>query len=352
MLLNPRILLKKYLKYLLRHSDAVRVFLTEPIVQVKKYKNFASLVYLLWEIKILIYYYLFPNHFFGSHRGYSLDKKTLTIIRGGGASGGFFAGCSAKLVIIGEFLKKYKKLPKYIDNTHQFMQYKPNNKKYRDITHEFFKENNINIQYTHPVNFDVFPYTPHFHLHFNPHHQIPSFEDIKPFIEKYFQPSAKVVRIIKNIEAKYQLNSYNHLCALYYRGTDKVRENDLPSYEEVLERAKTLKAQRPEIKFLLQSDESDFLEAGLKYFPDATFFKDENIPRMPEPYRNFEHALNLLAIVIILSKCKYIICTTSNVSKWIIYYRGNRKNMMYYRSPNKYFANYKKNKSFWSCELD
>ena len=72
---------------------------------------------------------------------------------------------------------------------------------------------------------------------------------------------------------------------------------------------------------MLQSDEPDFLEAGLKYCPDATFFKDGNIPRIPKPYKNFEHALNFLAIVIVLSKCKYLIATTSNVSRWRIYYR-------------------------------
>ena len=346
MLLNPRILLKKYLKYLLRRNDAVRVFLIEPIFQVKKYKNFASVINLVQAIKTLIYY-LSRNRFF-SVNAYSSDKKILVITE----NGGFFACCAFRRIAIVQFFNKYKKLPERIDSTRQFIESKPNNKKNVDITHEFFKRSNINIQYTHPVNFSVFPCTTHFNLHFNPHHQIPSYEDMKPFMEKYFQPSAKVIRIIKNIEKKYQLNNYDNLCALYYRGMDKATETNLPTYEEVLEKAKTLKAKYPEIKFLLQSDESDFLEAGLKYFPDATFFKDENIPRMPEPYRNFEHALNLLAIVIILSKCKYIICTTSNVSKWIIYYRGNRKNMMYYRSPKKHNVNYNKNKSLWSCELD
>ena len=341
-----KMLLKKYLLKLLGHYNVERRFLKRPISQFKECKDFASLVDLVQAIKILIYYYLFHNRFFDSRvypldkktltmlSGYSLDKKNLTIIRGMG----FFACCNKRLVIIGKFFNKYKKLPKYIDSTRQFTQYKPNNKKNIDITHEFFKETNINIQYTHPIHFI--------------RHQIFSFEDIKPFVGKYFQPSAKVIKIIKNIENKYQLNNYNDLCALYYRGTDKIQEVGLPSYEGFLEKAKTLKAKHPEIKFLLQSDEPDFLEAGLKYFPDATFFEDENIPLIPKPYKNFEHALNFLAIVIVLSKCKYLIATTSNVSRWIIYYRGNKKNTMYYYSPNKYSTNYDKNKSFWSCELD
>ena len=62
--------------------------------------------------------------------------------------------------------------------------------------------------------------------------------------KKYFQPSANVIRIIKNIKNKYQLNNYDDLCALYYRGTDKIQEVDLPSYEGFLEKVKILKAKQ------------------------------------------------------------------------------------------------------------
>lgn len=34
-----------------------------------------------------------------------------------------------------------------------------------------------------------------------------------------------------------------------------------------------------------------------------------------------------LAITIIMSKCKYIICGTGNCSKWIMLYRGNFNNV-------------------------
>ena len=34
-----------------------------------------------------------------------------------------------------------------------------------------------------------------------------------------------------------------------------------------------------------------------------------------------------LAIIIIMSKCKYIICGSGNCSLWIILYRGNVKNV-------------------------
>jgi hypothetical protein len=37
-----------------------------------------------------------------------------------------------------------------------------------------------------------------------------------------------------------------------------------------------------------------------------------------------------LAITIIMSKCKYVICGSGNCSIWIMLYRGNNKNVCQY----------------------
>ena len=37
-----------------------------------------------------------------------------------------------------------------------------------------------------------------------------------------------------------------------------------------------------------------------------------------------------MAIVIIMSRCKYVICNTSNVSLWIALFRGNTINLHQY----------------------
>lgn len=39
-----------------------------------------------------------------------------------------------------------------------------------------------------------------------------------------------------------------------------------------------------------------------------------------------EYSMYYLAITIIMSKCKYIICGTGNCSIWIMLYRNNNKN--------------------------
>ncbi len=43
--------------------------------------------------------------------------------------------------------------------------------------------------------------------------------------------------------------------------------------------------------------------------------------------KNNEFSKYYLAITIIMSKCKYIICGSGNCSAWIMLYRGNSKNV-------------------------
>ena len=44
--------------------------------------------------------------------------------------------------------------------------------------------------------------------------------------------------------------------------------------------------------------------------------------------QNYEFSKKYLAITIIMSKCKYIICGSGNCSKWIMFYRENNKNVI------------------------
>ena len=44
--------------------------------------------------------------------------------------------------------------------------------------------------------------------------------------------------------------------------------------------------------------------------------------------KNFEFSKKFLAITIIMSKCKYIICGSGNCDIWIMFYRGNNKNVI------------------------
>ena len=88
---------------------------------------------------------------------------------------------------------------------------------------------------------------------------------------------------------------------------------------------------------MIQSDETEFLEFMTNKFPNnSIYFKDE-IRHMKKcndtvdkkmNSQNYEFSKNYLAITMIMSKCKYIICGSGNCDIWIMLYRGNNSNVI------------------------
>jgi hypothetical protein len=155
-------------------------------------------------------------------------------------------------------------------------------------------------------------------------------------ILKYFSPSLEINKIINNIEKKYNL-SYKNICVLFYRGNDKNRETTKCSYDEYLKYADQIITKEPNIIFLIQSDETDFIDFMTERFPNNSFyFKDEirhmkkcnNTVDIAICSQNYEMSKNYLSITIIMSKCKYIICGSGNCDQWIMLYRGNNNNVI------------------------
>jgi hypothetical protein len=240
---------------------------------------------------------------------------------------GFFSCCSVKLNNIVDFINKYKKIPDEVDSSHQFNWYKKSNNE--DITFDYFKHydyiNNISINY--PINYkheDQF--TNYSNL---------DYDKIIPIVKKYFSPSNHILIIIRNIEQKYNIN-YDNTCVLFYRGNDKITETNLCSYNEYLIYANLVIKNNPNIIFLIQSDETEFIEFMKNKFPNnSIYFKDEirhmskcnNTVDIVMKAQNYEFSKYYLGITIIMSRCKYIICGSGNCSIWIMLYRGNNKNV-------------------------
>jgi hypothetical protein len=138
-----------------------------------------------------------------------------------------------------------------------------------------------------------------------------------------------------NIEQKYNV-VYGNICVLFYRGNDKNTETLICEYAEYIEYANKVMNENPNIKFLVQSDETEFIELMMKTYPNnAFYFKDEirHINKCNSTVdvvfkeQNYEFSKYYLAITIMMSKCKYIICGSGNCSLWIMLYRGNSKNV-------------------------
>jgi len=244
---------------------------------------------------------------------------------------GFFSNCSCQLHCIIKYFNMFKKLPLNVDRSQQFSWFKINETD--DITYDLFKNNlEDTILYEHSINYSKdYQFIEYKHL---------DYSNITPFIKKYFSPSEIVREIINNIEKKYNLD-YDNICVLFYRSNDKVTESSLASYSEMINKAKDILKDNPDIIFLVQSDETEFIELILNTFNNAIYFKDEikHIPkndalvihRTCSNIENNKYIKNFLAITIIMSKCKYLIFGSSgNCSIWISMYRGNSSNISQY----------------------
>ena len=248
---------------------------------------------------------------------------------------GFFSCCTIHLQGILKHFNQYKKIPKYVDSTQQFLWYKRPDQWDMDIKSVYFEESHdMDIPYEKDVNVVD--------------HQIEeqycdyktvNYQDLKPFIEKYFTPSQEIKNIIKKIEKKYDID-YENICVLFYRGNDKQVEIKLPDYECYIQTARQIYQENPNIKFLIQSDESEFLVQMAREFPNNhIIFHDEirhmkknNYSTVDKVYRhlNPEMSKNYLAITYMMSKCKYVVCGSGNCSIWIALYRGNADNIIQY----------------------
>ena len=245
---------------------------------------------------------------------------------------GFYSCCSTRLHYIIHYFNKYKYLPIIYDTSMMYDRYKKDNLDI-DITFDYFKDyKDINecIQFNRYINY-------------NGGHQFIKFykidyEGLKPFIKKYFTPSDNILKIKKTIEDKYNID-YDNICVLFHRGNDKAIETILPTYDDYLHYAKIVfnnEKNNPKFKFLIQSDETEFLDEMKKNFPNHIIFYDE-IRHMPKQLstvdtifkeKNNEYSKYFLAIMLIMSKCKYVITGNGNCSLWLYLFRGNLNNFV------------------------
>jgi hypothetical protein len=243
---------------------------------------------------------------------------------------GFFSCCTIRLDDIIKFFNKYKLLPIKVDSSKQFEWYKNGNN--NDITFDYFEYyKNVNI---FPIYKNNINYIGRFDQYID--YKKINYESICPFVEKYFTPSVGIKNLIINLESKYKIDDYTQICGLFYRGNDKVTETNLCTYNDIIDKAKIIFHNNNNVKFLIQSDETEFIETVTNIFPQNSFYFKDEIRHMKKQnstvdikFKNTNHVFSkyYLAITIIMSKCNYIICGSGNCSLWIMLYRGNANNV-------------------------
>ena len=267
---------------------------------------------------------------------YALNGEKLQILNT--TNGGLFSCSSCILRSVFDFIQRYNKLPINLLTDTMYFNYNPMEehsnflKSEHDIYSHFFKVDQLDIFVSDEeiaacktiINRD-YQYDDY---------KTVQYDIICPIIRKYFSVSDDVKNIILYLENEY-INSigYENICVLFYRGNDKNTETKICSYDDMIEKAREVYNENPNITFLLQSDETDFLYKMGETFPRSFRFSDEYICHTTDKkiviwksnskMNNYHYGKKYIAITQIMSKCKYIIYTTGNCSIWINYFRGN-----------------------------
>ena len=240
---------------------------------------------------------------------------------------GFFSCCSVILSDIVLYRNQHGRLPEVVDSSDLFKMYKPNREQ-RDITYDYFDhydKHSETEECVGHINYDwgwQFWYYSHL-----------DFRKICPLVRKYFSPNQEILNIVAQMEEKYGLSTenYDNICVLFHRGNDKQRETPLCKYEDIIEKSIEISEKTPGVRFLVQSDETEFIEKITTLYSNHILFKDEirhmkkcdNTVDKVFPQNNYVFSKYFLAIVIIMSKCKHVICGSGNISMWIAFFRGN-----------------------------
>jgi hypothetical protein len=235
-------------------------------------------------------------------------------------SSGFFSCCSLRLFQIVAYVNGTHSIPdSIIDASDAFLLYKPS-----QVT-DYFQDPSASVIWSKPVRFD--------HNYQFGNYKFLDYKALGPLVQRYFSPSPDILRRVQILEQKYGLDE--SICTLFYRGNDKVTETTLCSYEHIIMKGRSILQQNPGIRFLIQSDETEFIRRMADEFPNSIVFQDEcrHIPSsltsvdLVMKEGNSEFSKWFLAITLVMSKSKFIVCTTGNCSLWIMLYRGHTKNI-------------------------
>lgn len=242
---------------------------------------------------------------------------------------GFFSCSSIALRELLTYYNNQRGLPNFLDRSYQYYFYKTDTS--IDVSKIIFRENR---------NFDI-PYIKDIHItsedredQFSDYKKI-NFDDIIPFVEKYFTPSDFVEDRVSTFKKDYDID-YENTCGVFYRGNDKSTETSIADYESFIKKSKRVLEQFPEIKFLVQTDENEFLEEFKSNFSNNTKCINE-IDRMDKQIgcvfygvpgdRKFQHGVDYFSAVLIQSRCKHLITHSGNGGMWAILYRGHANNV-------------------------
>ena len=176
-----------------------------------------------------------------------------------------------------------------------------------------------------------------------------NYNEITPFVRKYFIPSDKIINIENNLLLKYNID-LNNCIAVYYRGSDKITETTLDSYDSYYDKLMQIISEyepmNNKLQIIIQSDAGQFVDYMKNKLQNTNIicitenvisYTNNGIHNEQSNIENYNNMLYLLPTILIMSKCKYLICCSNNVSIVMMFYR-----YLYKNNIDNIFQNYEK----------
>lgn len=249
---------------------------------------------------------------------------------------GFFSCATIRLIEIIKFFNQHKALPDVVDSSEQFAFYKKDPTE--DIVPSFYSEARGSIEHEKEIVVTNEPGE----ISFGDYSKI-HFSEVTPFINKYFHPSVEVQSMVNDYWMKYAIDAEN-TCAIFYRGNDKQKECIVTPYQDFIDQAQKVLDENPNIKFLVQPDETEFLTAFKEAFPGRCVYFSET-PHMRKKNsaiffelpaeKKTQHGQYFLAAVLVMAQCKHVVMHSGNGAMWLALYRGGMEGV--YQFMNKHF---------------
>jgi hypothetical protein len=241
---------------------------------------------------------------------------------------GFFSNCTVRLLEIADHVYKNGSPPKEVDSSEQFLNFKSDQEK-DNLMPVYFDQEFEQLDLPLPA----IQLPDCMAIQFGSYSKLP-YNIIKHYIHKYFTPSNFIIKLATEYTAKYSLD-YSNLCSVFYRGNDKSREIETPTYKSFIDKAKLIKGVNPNIRFLVQPDEKEFLDIFLSEFPDSIYFEETPMLSKQDSSVFFEipmserpmYGAKYFSAILCLSQCAHVINHSGNGGLWLCLYRGGSTNV-------------------------
>lgn len=166
-----------------------------------------------------------------------------------------------------------------------------------------------------------------------------NYNAISPIWNKYFTPNQRIRSLCDDLISKYKID-VNKTLGVYYRGTDKIKENCLPSHEEYINKVQLKVSEGSFERVFIQTDEEELKDLFLASVDNSFCINELGFSSEGEGVhrelrrkgmgqtKNSEY---MLAVVYIFSQLHSLIVNTSHVSFAMCLYRNSVENVLQYR---------------------